>query len=75
METTTVDDSEDQENLEAMKNLQISMTQEGYPYGTCNAIEAVNTRDQRVLEKDRNMERKTQSFVKKNLRQEISTME
>ena len=27
------------------------------PYGTCQTIEAVNTRDQGVSEKDRNMER------------------
>ena len=33
-ETTTVEDSEDQENLKALKNFQIGMTQEGYPYGT-----------------------------------------
>ena len=29
----------------------------------------------KVLEKDQNMEHKTQSLVKKTLRQEISTME
>ena len=57
METTTVEDSEDQENLKAMKNFQICMTQEGYPYGTCQTAEAVNTRDQGVSEKGRNMER------------------
>ena len=57
METTTVEDSEDQENLKAMKHYQIGMTQEGYPDGTCETIEVVNTRDQGVSEKDRNMER------------------
>ena len=30
METTTVEDSEDQENLKALWNFQIGMTQEGY---------------------------------------------
>ena len=57
METTMVEDSEDQEILKALKNFQIDMTQEGYPYGTCQIIEAVNTRDQSVSEKDQNMER------------------
>ena len=71
-----IEDFEDQENLKALKNFQISMTQEGYPYGTCEIIEAVNTRDQGVSGKDRNMERlKLKVFVKKTLRQEISTME
>ena len=36
-------------------------------------MEVVNTRDPGVLEKDRNMEHRTQSFVKETLRQEIST--
>ena len=35
------------------------MTKEGYTYGNYQTIEAVNTRDQGVLEKDRNMEHKT----------------
>ena len=33
------------------------MTKEGYPYGTNQTIEAVNTRDQGVSEKDQNTER------------------
>ena len=52
METTTVEDSEDLENLKALKNSQICMTQEGYPYGTWQTMEVVNTRDQGVSEKD-----------------------
>ena len=66
METTTVEDSEDWENSEALENFQIGMNQEGYPYGICQTIEVVNTRDQGVLEKDRNMEHRTQVFVKEN---------
>ena len=67
METTTVEDSEDQENLKALKNFQICMTQEGYPYGTWQTMEVVNTRDQGVSEKDRNMEsQKLKKFVKEN---------
>ena len=42
--------------MKALKNLQISMTKEGYPYGTCETMEVVNTQGQAVLEKDRNME-------------------
>ena len=57
METTWVEDSKGQENLKALKDFQICMTQEGYPDGICQTIEAVNTRDQGVSEKDRNMER------------------
>ena len=45
METTTVEDSEDWENLKALKNCQMCMTQEGYPYGTWQTMEAVNARD------------------------------
>ena len=76
METTTVEDSEDQENLKALKNCQMCMTQEGYPYGTWQTMEAVNTREQGVSEKDRNMEsQKLKVFVKKTQRQEISVME
>ena len=75
METTTIKDSEDQENLKALKNFQISMTQEGTPYGTCQTIEAVNTRDQGVSEKDLNMDHQNSKFCQENLRQEISTME
>ena len=75
METTTVEDSEDQENLKALKNSQMCMTQEGYPYGTWQTMEAVNTREQGVSEKDRNMEHKNPKFCMKTLRQEISTME
>ena len=56
METTTVEDSEDQEKLKPLKNFQIGMTKEGYPYGIFRTIEALNTRDQGVSEKDRNME-------------------
>ena len=56
METTTVEDSEDQENSKALENFRIGMTKEGYPYGICQTIEAVNTRDQGVTEKDRSME-------------------
>ena len=51
------EDSEDQEKLKALKNFQICMTQEGTPYGTRLTKEVVNTRDQGVPEKDRNMER------------------
>ena len=51
-----VEDSEDQENLKALKNFQIGMTKEGYPYGTWQTKEVVNTRDQGVSEKDRSME-------------------
>ena len=76
METTTVEDSEDQENLKALKNCQMCMTQEGYPYGTGQTMEAVNTLEQGVSEKDRNMEsQKLKVFVKKTQRQEISVME
>ena len=56
METATVEDSEDQENLKALKNFQICMTQKGYPYGTWQTMEVVNTRYQGVSEKDQNME-------------------
>ena len=76
METTTVEDSEDWENLKALKNCQMCMTQEGYPQGTWQTMEAVNARDQGVSEKDRNMEsQKLKLFVKKTQRQEISVME
>ena len=64
--TTTVKDSEDQENLKALKNFQIGMTQEGYPDGTCQTTEADNTRDQGVLEKGRNMERYNSKFCQEN---------
>ena len=37
------EDSEDQENLKALKNFQICMTQEGTPYGTWQTMEVVNT--------------------------------
>ena len=56
METTTVEDSEDQENLKALKIFRIGMTRKSYPYGTSQTIEAAKTRDQGVSEKDRNME-------------------
>ena len=57
METATVEDSEDQENLKAMQNFQNCMTSESYPDGTCQTIEAANTEDQGVSKKDQNMER------------------
>ena len=38
------------------------MTQEGYTYGTWQTMEAVNTRDQGVSEKDRNMEHQNSKF-------------
>ena len=59
METTTVEDSEDQENLKAFR---ICMTQEGYLYGTWQTMKPVNTRDQGVSEKDRNMEHQNSKF-------------
>ena len=52
METTMVEDSEDWENLKALKNCQMCMTQEGYPYGTWQIMEVFNPRDQGVSEKD-----------------------
>ena len=66
METTTVENSEDQENLKALKNSQICMTQEGYPYGTWQTMEVVNTEDQGVSEKDRNMEHQNSKFCPEN---------
>ena len=66
METTTVEDSEDQENLKALKNFQIGMTQEGYPYGICLTMEAVNNRDQGVSEGDRNMEHQNSKFCQES---------
>ena len=66
METSTVEDFEDQENLKALQNFQICMTQESYPYGTCQTIKAVNTRDQGVLEKDWNMEHQNSNFCQEN---------
>ena len=66
METTTVEDSEDQENLKALYNFQICMTQESYPYGTWQTIEVVNTRDQSVSEKYRNMEHENSKFCQEN---------
>ena len=65
METTMVEDSEDQENLKALKNFQICMTQEGYSGRACQTKEAVNTRDQGVSEKDWNMEHQN-SFCQEN---------
>ena len=62
MEATTVEDPEDQENLKALKNCQMCMTQEGYPYGTRQTMEAVNTRDQGVSEKDQNLEHQNSEF-------------
>ena len=62
METTTVEDSEDQNNLKALKNCQMCMTYKGYPYGTWQTMEAVNTQDQGVSEKDRNMEHQNSKF-------------
>ena len=62
METTAVEDSENQENLKVLKNFQISMTKEGYPYGTWQTMEAVNIRDQGVSEKDQNMEHWNSKF-------------
>ena len=66
METTTVEDSEDQGNLKALKNFQIGMTQEVYPYVTCETTEAINTRDQGVSEKDRSMEHQNSKFYQEN---------
>ena len=66
METTTVEDSEDQENLKALKNFRICMTQEGTPYGTWQTMKPVNTRDQGVSEKDRNMEHQNSKFCQEN---------
>ena len=43
MKTTTVEDSEDWENLKALKNSQICMTQEGYLYGTWQTMDVINT--------------------------------
>ena len=57
MGTTTDKDFEDQENLKALKNFQICMTQEGYSGRACQTMEVVNTRYQGVSEKDQNMER------------------
>ena len=42
------------------------MTKEGYPYGTNQTIEAVNTQDQGVSEKDRNMEHENSKFCQGN---------
>ena len=56
----------DWENLKALKNFQIGMTLEGYPYGTCQTIEDVNTRDQGVSEKDRNKEHENSKFCQEN---------
>ena len=76
METTTVEDSEDWENLKALKNCQMCMTQEGYPYGTWQTMEAVNTRDQGCVgERPEHGALKLKVFVKKILRHEILTME
>ena len=61
-----VEDSEDQENLKALKNFQIGMTQEGYPFGTWQTMKVVNTRDQGVSEKDRIMELQNSKFCQEN---------
>ena len=66
MEIKTVEDSEDQENLKALKIFQICKTQEGYPYGIFQTMEAVDTRDQGVSEKDRNMEHQNSKFCQEN---------
>ena len=66
METTKVEDSEDWKNLKALKNCQMCMTQEGYPYGTWQTMEAVNARDQGVSEKDRSMEHENSKFCQEN---------
>ena len=66
METTTVEDSEDLENLKALKNFRICMTQEGTPYGTWQTMKPVNTRDRGVSEKDRNMEHQNSKFCQEN---------
>ena len=74
METTTVEDSEDWENLKALKNFQIGIGRlplwvlsdygsRQYPRSRC------------VRERPEHGEIGTQSFVKKTLRQEISIME
>ena len=42
------------------------MTQEGYPYGTWQTMEVVNTRDQGVSEKDRSMEHQNSKFCQEN---------
>ena len=42
------------------------MTKEGYTYGTLQTMEAVNTRDQGVLEKDQNMEHQNSKFCQEN---------
>ena len=65
METTTVEDSEDWENLKALKNCQMCMTQEGYPYGTWQTMEAVNARDQGYRRKTETWSQKLKVFVKK----------
>ena len=41
------------------------MTQEGTPYGTWQTMEAINTRDQGVSEKDQNMEHQNSKFGQK----------
>ena len=66
METTVVEDSEDQENLKALQNFPDFMTQEGTSYGTWQTKEAVNARDQGVSEKDRNMEHQNSKFCQEN---------
>ena len=70
-----VEDSEDQENLKALKNSQIGMTQESYPYGTCETIRAVSTQDQDVGERPEHGALELKVFVKKTPGQEISTMD
>ena len=42
------------------------MTYKGYPYGTWQTMEVVNTRDQGVSEKDRNMEHQNSKFCQEN---------
>ena len=72
METTTVEDSEDLENLKALKNFQIGIGRLPLwnltDYGSCQC-----PRSGCIGERPEHGELVTQSFVKRTLRQELLT--